>query len=147
MESSGTGASGPPELAPMIALLKDMGVEEHEPRVANMLLDYAYRYVTDILLDAEVRDVPVTTAIAGLYHTLNDLAVLDSDSQVYSMHTGRPAGCVDLEDVRLAVQARSCHSFVDTPSQVSFFDASIFILRLATATDNTASIALRFIDK
>lgn len=35
-------------------LLASMGVEEYEPRVVNQLLDFMYRYTTDVLLDAEI---------------------------------------------------------------------------------------------
>ncbi len=30
------------------------GVKEYEPRVVNQLLDFVYRYVCDVLQDAEV---------------------------------------------------------------------------------------------
>jgi hypothetical protein len=30
------------------------GVKEYEPRVVTQLLDFVYRYVTDVLQDAEV---------------------------------------------------------------------------------------------
>ena len=31
------------------------GVKDYEPRVVNQLLDFAYRYVCEVLQDAEVR--------------------------------------------------------------------------------------------
>lgn len=33
-------------------ILKTMGVEAHEPRVLNMLLDFMYSYVSGVLSDA-----------------------------------------------------------------------------------------------
>lgn len=33
-------------------ILKTMGVEAHEPRVMNMLLDFMYSYVSGVLSDA-----------------------------------------------------------------------------------------------
>jgi hypothetical protein len=33
-------------------ILKTMGVEQHEPRVINMLLDFMYSYVSGVLADA-----------------------------------------------------------------------------------------------
>lgn len=33
-------------------ILKTMGVEQHEPRVVNMLLDFVYSYVSGVLSDA-----------------------------------------------------------------------------------------------
>lgn len=33
-------------------ILKTMGVEAHEPRVVNMLLDFMYIYVSGVLSDA-----------------------------------------------------------------------------------------------
>lgn len=38
----------------MVAILKDMGVSEFEPKVINHLLDFSYRYATNILEDAKV---------------------------------------------------------------------------------------------
>lgn len=69
----------PSDVAMMQQLLRSMGVEEYEPRVVNQLLDFMYRYSTDVLLDAEC----------------------------YAQHAGKPAGSVDLDDVMLAVQVRA----------------------------------------
>ena len=69
----------------MHQLLQSMGVvEEYEPRVVNQLLDFMYRYTTDILLDAEA----------------------------YSEHAGKPAGQVEMDDVMLAIESRAAYSFV-----------------------------------
>ena len=40
-------------LSPACAQL-EQGVKEYEPRVVNQLLDFVYRYVCDVLQDAEV---------------------------------------------------------------------------------------------
>ena len=37
----------------MSALLRDMGVAEHEPRVINQMLELAFRYSTEVLDDAK----------------------------------------------------------------------------------------------
>jgi len=41
------------ELA-MRSILKDMGVTEYERRVVQQMLEYAYRYTTEILEEARV---------------------------------------------------------------------------------------------
>uniref|UniRef100_A0A383VX94 Transcription initiation factor TFIID subunit 9 n=1 Tax=Tetradesmus obliquus TaxID=3088 RepID=A0A383VX94_TETOB len=68
-------------------ILKTMGVEQHEPRVVNMLLDFVYSYVSGVL----------------------------SDAAAYAEQVGRPAGEVENEDVVLAVQTRAQLSFVPQP--------------------------------
>eukprot|EP00775_Hariotina_reticulata_P011885 gene11885-12029_t len=68
-------------------ILKTMGVEQHEPRVINMLLDFMYSYVSGVLADASS----------------------------FSAQVGKPSGEVDQDDVSLAVQTRSKHSFVPQP--------------------------------
>lgn len=69
----------------MAQLLKSMGVEEYQPRVLNQLLEFMYRYVSEILQD-------------GL---------------MYAEHAGRQELSVD--DVQLAVQARVNSSFTQPP--------------------------------
>ncbi|KEH32360.1 transcription initiation factor IID, 31 kDa subunit [Medicago truncatula] len=69
----------------MQSLLKSMGVEEYEPRVINKFLELWYRYVVDVLTDA----------------------------QVYSEHAGKPA--IDVDDVKLAIQSQVNFSFSQPP--------------------------------
>lgn len=69
----------------MAAILKDMGVQDYEPRCINMMLEFAYRYVTDVL----------------------------DDSKVYSSHANKKN--IDGDDVRLAIQCRMDHSFTTPP--------------------------------
>ncbi|KAI8770710.1 transcription initiation factor TFIID subunit 9B [Biomphalaria glabrata] len=77
--------SSPKDAQVMSAILKDMGVLESEPRLINQMLEFTYRYVTDVLEDAKV----------------------------YSNHANRKS--VDTEDVRLAVQMKMDHSFTTPP--------------------------------
>ncbi|CAH2068647.1 unnamed protein product [Thlaspi arvense] len=67
------------------ALLKSMGVEEYEPRVVHQFLELWYRYVVDVLTDA----------------------------QVYSEHAGKAA--IDCDDVKLAIQSKVNFSFSQPP--------------------------------
>jgi transcription initiation factor TFIID subunit 9B len=68
-------------------LLRSMGLGEgeYEPRVVHQFLDLAYRYVGDVLRDA----------------------------QVYADHAGKPQ--IDADDVRLAIQAKVNFSFSQPP--------------------------------
>lgn len=43
-------------------ILKTMGVEAHEPRVMNMLLDFMYSYVSGVLSDASAFAEQVRTS-------------------------------------------------------------------------------------
>lgn len=66
-------------------LLKSMNVEDYEPRVVNQFLELWYRYVADVLADA----------------------------QVYSEHAGK--SMVDSDDIKLAIQSKVNFSFSQPP--------------------------------
>ncbi|CAA0822440.1 Transcription initiation factor TFIID subunit 9 [Striga hermonthica] len=66
-------------------LLKSMGVDDYEPRVINQFLELWYRYVVDVLTDA----------------------------QVYSEHAGKST--VDSDDVKLSIQSKVNFSFSQPP--------------------------------
>jgi len=69
----------------MASVLKEMGVNEYEPRVINQMIEFSYRYVTDVIEDA----------------------------RVYSQHANRKN--MNLEDVKLAVTQKLDHSFTSPP--------------------------------
>merc|ERR1711874_597309 len=46
--------SRPKEAQVMEAILKDMGITDYEPGVINQMLEFTYRYVSQILDDARV---------------------------------------------------------------------------------------------
>ncbi|XP_064615145.1 transcription initiation factor TFIID subunit 9-like [Liolophura sinensis] len=77
--------SSPRDAQVMAAILKDMGVTDYEPRVINQMLEFAYRYVTDIL----------------------------DDAKVYASHANKKV--IDAEDVKLAVQCKMDHTFTTPP--------------------------------
>ncbi|XP_020223344.1 transcription initiation factor TFIID subunit 9 [Cajanus cajan] len=66
-------------------LMKSMGVEDYEPHVVHKFLELWYRYVVDVLTDA----------------------------QVYSEHAGRTE--IDCDDVKLAIQSKLNFSFSQPP--------------------------------
>ncbi|XP_057976439.1 transcription initiation factor TFIID subunit 9 [Malania oleifera] len=67
------------------SLLKSMGVDDYEPRVVHQFLELWYRYVVDVLTDA----------------------------QVYSEHAGKAT--IDCDDVKLAIQSKVNFSFSQPP--------------------------------
>ncbi|KAK9280844.1 hypothetical protein L1049_003734 [Liquidambar formosana] len=69
------------------SLLKSMGVENYEPRVIHQFLELWYRYVVDVLTDA----------------------------QVYSEHASKAA--IDCDDVKLAIQSKVNFSFSQPPAR------------------------------
>lgn len=69
----------------VMTILESMGVTRCEPRVINQFLDLWYRYVVDVL----------------------------GDAQTYSEHAGKPA--IDCDDVKLAIQSRVNSSFQQPP--------------------------------
>ncbi|MCL7030160.1 hypothetical protein MKW94_023303 [Papaver nudicaule] len=66
-------------------LLKSMSVSEYEPRVIHQFLELWYRYVVDVLTDA----------------------------QVYSEHAAKPA--IDPDDIKLATQTKVNFDFSQPP--------------------------------
>ncbi|KAG5537968.1 hypothetical protein RHGRI_025160 [Rhododendron griersonianum] len=73
-------------------LLKSMGVDEYEPRVVHQFLELWYRYVVDVLTDA----------------------------QVYSEHAGKAA--IDCDDVKLAIQSKVNFSFSQPPPREALLE-------------------------
>ncbi|KAI3455625.1 hypothetical protein Pfo_012288 [Paulownia fortunei] len=66
-------------------LLKSMSVDDYEPRVVHQFLELWYRYVVDVLTDA----------------------------QIYSEHSGKSG--IDSDDVKLAIQSKVNFSFSQPP--------------------------------
>ncbi|KAJ6794110.1 transcription initiation factor TFIID subunit 9 [Iris pallida] len=92
-EGVGRGAVGsvdpeePRDARVVRELLRSMGVGEgeYEPRVVHQFLELCYRYVVDVL----------------------------SDAQLYSDHAGKPS--IDPDDVKLAIQSKVNFSFSQPP--------------------------------
>ncbi|XP_075220304.1 TBP-associated factor 9 isoform X1 [Lycorma delicatula] len=67
------------------SMLKEIGINDYEPRVVNQLLEFTYRYVTCIL----------------------------DDARVYASHAKKKG--IDVEDVKLAVQMQLDRVFTTPP--------------------------------
>jgi len=78
----------------MISILKDMGINDFEPRVINQMLEFSYRYVTNIL----------------------------DESKIYSQHAGKKI--VDLDDVKLSVSMQAEQGFTSPPPRESLLELS-----------------------
>ncbi|XP_078436335.1 TATA binding protein associated factor 21kDa subunit [Wolffia australiana] len=78
-------ADGPRDARIVRALLRSMGVSDFEPRVVVQLLELWYRYVVDVL----------------------------NDAQIYSEHASKPS--IDPDDVKLAIQSKVNFSFSQPP--------------------------------
>lgn len=78
--SEAVAGEGRIETAPKIQMMKDllssMGVEEADPKVSQLLLEFLHKYVAEVV----------------------------SDASVYQEHAGKPE--VDIDDLRLAIQAK-----------------------------------------
>ncbi|UYV83029.1 TAF9B [Cordylochernes scorpioides] len=75
----------PKDAQVMMAILKEAGVTEYEPRVINQMLEFTYRYVTNVL----------------------------DDAKVFSQHAKKKL--VDGEDVTMAIQLNLESSFTSPP--------------------------------
>lgn len=64
------------------------GVEEYEPQVVDMIIDFIYSYTTDVLRDA----------------------------QAFGDGAGQAQGKVNLADVELAIHSRADMSFAQSPN-------------------------------
>ncbi|CAK8690697.1 unnamed protein product [Clavelina lepadiformis] len=87
-------SSLPKDANTIIAILKDMGVTDYEPRVIHQMLEFAYRYITDVLEDAKT----------------------------YASHAGRTN--ISIEDTKLAVQMQLDHHFTGPPPRDFLVDAA-----------------------
>jgi len=76
----------------MVSILRDMGIHDFDPRVVNQMLEFSYRYVTNIL----------------------------EDSRIYSQHARKKA--IDIEDVKLAVQMQADQNFTAPPPREVLLD-------------------------
>lgn len=85
-------SSMPRDARAIAAILKDNGITSYEPRVVNHLLEFVYRYVTDVL----------------------------DDAKLYSNHAGNSV--ITKEDVKLAIQAKLDHSFTSPPPRDFLID-------------------------
>lgn len=91
-------------------LLKSMGVEDYEPRVIHQFLELWYRYVVDVLTDA----------------------------QVYSEHAAKAA--IDCDDVKLAIQSKVNFSFSQPPPrEVRLLNSPIGSLKYLHGKENVVS--------
>lgn len=88
-------ASVPKEAQVMAAILKDMNVTDFEPGVVNQMLEFTYRYVTQILDDAR--------AFASY---------------------AKKAKTVEVDDVKLAVQMQVDRSFTAPPPRDLLLDVA-----------------------
>jgi hypothetical protein len=78
-DTQGGESEQPNEALKVQQLLRSMGVEDWEPRVVNMLVDFIYKYTTDVVLDAEVLRVAsrVTGNLAVFVFVVHRLTVED----------------------------------------------------------------------
>uniref|UniRef100_A0A7S0YNJ5 Transcription initiation factor TFIID subunit 9 n=1 Tax=Polytomella parva TaxID=51329 RepID=A0A7S0YNJ5_9CHLO len=79
----------PADVTNMKKLLSSMGVEDYEPRVLNLLMDFYYKYVSDTLLDAAT----------------------------FGEQLGQPPRTVDINSAVLALQSKASFRFVYPPPQ------------------------------
>ncbi len=91
-DAAGKTRPMPKDAQVMVAILKDMGITDYEPRVVNQMLEFSYRYVTNVL----------------------------DDAKVMSAHARKKA--VDVDDVKLAVQMYSEQNMTSPPSRDVLLD-------------------------
>uniref|UniRef100_A0A2K6Q7I0 TATA-box binding protein associated factor 9 n=1 Tax=Rhinopithecus roxellana TaxID=61622 RepID=A0A2K6Q7I0_RHIRO len=84
--------SMPKDAQKMAQILKDMGITEYEPRGINQMMEFAFRYVTTIL----------------------------DDANIYSSHAKKAT--IDADDVLLAIQCRPDQSFTSPPPRDFLLD-------------------------
>ncbi|EDW82086.1 uncharacterized protein Dwil_GK25325 [Drosophila willistoni] len=77
----------PKDAQVIMSILKELNIQEYEPRVVNQMLEFTFRYVTCIL----------------------------DDAKVYANHARKKT--IDLEDVRLATEMTLDKSFTGPPSR------------------------------
>ena len=96
----------------MISILKDMGINEFEPRVVNQMLEFSYRWA----------------GYSGFLISMNECITLScryvtnvlEDSKVYSQHSGKKN--IDLDDVKLSVSMNTEQTFSSPPPRESLLE-------------------------
>jgi len=78
----------------MSAILKDMGIEEFEPRVVSQLMEFSYRFVSNVL----------------------------DDAKAVSTHANPKKKVVDVDDVKLAVEMYCEQNLTNPPSREILLD-------------------------
>jgi len=91
-DSTAPTKTTPKDALVMASILKEMGITEYEPRVVNQMIEFAYRYVTDVVEDA----------------------------RVYSTHSNRKT--LNIDDIKLAVSQKLDHSFTSPPPREFLLD-------------------------
>ncbi|XP_066591703.1 transcription initiation factor TFIID subunit 9 isoform X2 [Prorops nasuta] len=84
----------PKDAQVIMSIMKDMGINNYEPKVINQLLEFTYRYVTCIL----------------------------DDSRIYANHAKKKF--IDLDDVRLAVKMQLERTFTNPPPRDVLLDVA-----------------------
>ncbi|XP_012276880.1 transcription initiation factor TFIID subunit 9 [Orussus abietinus] len=84
----------PKDAQVIMSIMKDMGINDYEPKVINQLLEFTYRYVTCIL----------------------------DDSRIYANHAKKKF--IDLDDVRLAVKMQLERTFTNPPPRDVLLDVA-----------------------
>lgn len=95
MSHSGvTQSKIPKDAQVIISILKEIGIQDYEPRVVNQLLEFTYRYVTCIL----------------------------DDAKVYANHAKKKV--IDAKDVKLASQMMLDKAFTNPPARDVLFEVA-----------------------
>ena len=93
----------------MVAILKDMGINDFEPRVINQMLEFSYRWSFSFHILAYSRTPRYVTGIL-------------EDARVYSNHARKKT--LDTEDVKLAVQLAAEQVLFENPFLENDFSCS-----------------------
>nr|XP_002131448.3 transcription initiation factor TFIID subunit 9B-like [Ciona intestinalis] len=84
----------PKDAETIIAVLQDMGVTEYEPKVVHQLLEFTYRYISEVL----------------------------DEAKVYANHAGRSN--INVDDTKLAVMSQLDNSFTNPPPRDFLVDVA-----------------------
>nr|CAB3266802.1 transcription initiation factor TFIID subunit 9B-like [Phallusia mammillata] len=87
-------ANMPKDAHTIVAMLKDMGVTDYEPKVIHQMLELTYRYVSEVL----------------------------DDAKTFANHAGRST--VTLDDTKLAIKSQLDHSFTNPPPREFLVDVA-----------------------
>eukprot|EP00887_Chlorella_sp_A99_P008248 scaffold12.g8248.t1 len=101
-----------------------MGIKEYEPRVVQQLTDFAFRYTSDVLQEAQAgagcwaaRNAAAAPHSGRGWARARQQAAGSADRRAIAERAGSPRGQVGLADLLLATQARAPHAFAPPPPQ------------------------------
>lgn len=102
----------PKDAQVIISILKDIGIQDYEPRVVNQLLEFTYRK----------QKIYCLKAFLHCFHLSGYVTCILDDAKVYANHAKKKV--IDSKDVKLASQMMLDKAFTTPPARDVLFEVA-----------------------